>query len=85
MDDSCFVDTAIRRLLGIPAAKPITPKQRAEVLQLDLCRSDIRDCDLIGLRGLSSIQILNLWGNRLLTDAGLKHLRGLTSLRKLNL
>jgi hypothetical protein len=40
---------------------------------------------LANLRGLASLQSLDLTGCKLVTDAGLSHLKGLTSLQALNL
>ena len=51
---------------------------------VDLVGSDVTDASLIHLRGLTSLQTLNLTETHV-TDAGLVHLKGLTALKKLTL
>ena len=50
-----------------------------------LTGTEVTDAHLVHLKGLTSLENLDLryWGN--LTDAGLEHLKGLTGLRVLNL
>jgi len=53
-------------------------------VQLDLC-STVTDGDLAQLRAFPWLEDLVLTGDSSLTDAGLRHLSGLTNLRALNL
>lgn len=45
----------------------------------------ITDDGLAGVAKLATLQLLNLWGNKAVSDAGLAHLKNLTNLETLNL
>lgn len=52
------------------------------VVGLSLKDSKVSDTDLVHLKGLTNLQMLDLWGTNV-TDAGLVNLKGLTKLREL--
>ena len=55
-----------------------------EVVGVDLNSTQIADAGLVHLKGLTSLDHLNLTHTQI-TDAGLEHLKGLTSLTTLDL
>jgi hypothetical protein len=54
------------------------------VVDVDLSHSSTKATDLVHLKGLTSLQTLDLNGTKV-TDAGLEHLKGLTNLHSLHL
>ena len=59
-------------------------RQKGQVQEVTLTGPRISDPDLVCLRGLAGIEILNLTKTRV-SDAGLENLKGLTSLKQLSL
>ena len=74
---------------GIPVARledkgaEITKNEQGEVVEVRLSGTRITDAGLADLKGLTSLQTLEL--PRQITDAGLVHLKGLTNLKSLSL
>ena len=74
---------------GIPVARledkgaEITKNEQGEVVEVRLSGTRITDAGLADLKGLTSLQTLEL--PRQITDAGLEHLKDLTSLHNLDL
>jgi hypothetical protein len=62
---------------------PAFPELRT--LRLSGCFPENTDNGLKSLRGLSKLQLLDLRGERQVTDAGLEHIAGLTQLQELRL
>jgi len=72
------------RLRGVAAGgAKIERNEQGEVVEVDLGSSRITDTGLVHLKGLTSLQTLNLSGS--ITDSGLVHLKGLTNLQQLYL
>ena len=76
---------------GVPVARledkgaKITKNEQGEVVEVDLYRKKISDAGLADIKGLTSLEALNLNSCRQVTDAGLVHLKGLTNLEDLDL
>ena len=61
-----------------------TLDKTARIGAIYLVRTQITDAGVVHLKGLNSLQSLNLWDTQI-TNAGLVHLKGLTSLQTLYL
>ena len=71
---------AIRGLGGEVRCDETSPER--PIVLVDLVETDVVDADLVFLKGMPHVRTLYLNGTRV-TDAGLQHLKGLTSLETL--
>ncbi|MFC2079110.1 P-loop NTPase fold protein, partial [Candidatus Bipolaricaulota bacterium] len=83
-DGEAAIDRAIRTSLGLDGDIPITQEHRDNVKTLEFSFGPISNGDMLFISSMKSLSRLVLFGSRI-TDTGLGHLKGLTSLSSLSL